>query len=47
VRNEPGCIACRRQLRSLLWNALEQPSATVQRREASSERGRRYLDALR
>jgi len=47
VRNEPGCVACRRRLRSLLWNALEQPSATVQRREASSERGRRYLDALR
>lgn len=47
VRNEPGCVACRRRLRALLWSALEQPSATVRRREAPGERGRRYLDAFR
>lgn len=47
VRNEPACLACRRRLRALLWSALEQPSATVQRRQAPDERGRRYLDALR
>ena len=47
VRNEPGCLPCRRRLRGLLWNALEQPTATVRRREAPGDRGRRYLDALR
>ncbi|MBB5747681.1 DUF4175 family protein [Brevundimonas variabilis] len=46
VRNEPGCLPCRRRLRALLWTALEQPTARVQRRDALNERGRRYLDAL-
>ncbi|HZV83593.1 MAG TPA: DUF4175 family protein, partial [Brevundimonas sp.] len=47
VRNEPSCLACRRRLRALLWTALEQPSATIRRREAPGVRGSRYLDALR
>lgn len=47
VRGEPGCTACRRRLRALLWTALERPPASVRRREAPGSRGQRYLDALR
>jgi hypothetical protein len=47
VRNEPGCLECRRKLRALLWTALERPPAGVLRRAPADARGRRYLDALR
>lgn len=47
VRNEPGCLSCRRTLRGLIWTALERPPVAVQRRDAPGARGRRYLDALR
>jgi len=47
VRNEPGCLDCRRKLRALLWTALERPPAGVLRRAPADARGRRYLDALR
>ena len=47
VRNEPGCLDCRRRLRALLWSALERPPVVVRRREAPGARGQRYLDALR
>ena len=47
VRNEPGCLDCRRRLRALLWSALERPPVVVRRREAPGTRGQRYLDALR
>jgi hypothetical protein len=47
VRNEPGCLECRRRLRALLWSALERPPVAVSRREAPGRRGQRYLDALR
>jgi hypothetical protein len=47
VRNEPGCLDCRRKLRALLWTALERPPAGVLRRAPADARGRRYLDGLR
>jgi len=47
VRNEPGCLDCRRRLRALLWSALERPPVVVRRREAPNTRGERYLDAMR
>jgi hypothetical protein len=47
VRLDPVCDECRARLRGLLWDALEQPPATVRRREAAGPRGQRYLDALR
>lgn len=47
VRNEPGCLSCRRTLRGLLWTALERPPVAVQRRDAPGARGQRYMDALR
>lgn len=47
VRNEPGCLDCRRRLRALLWNALQRPAPAPGRREAPGARGQRYLDALR
>ena len=47
VRNEPGCLDCRRRLRALLWSTLERPPVAVRRREAPGTRGQRYLDALR
>ncbi len=47
VRNEPGCLSCRRTLRGLLWTALERPPVAVRRRDAPGQRGERYLDALR
>lgn len=47
VRNEPGCLSCRRTLRGLIWTALERPPVAVQRRNAPGARGQRYLDALR
>jgi hypothetical protein len=46
VRNEPGCVPCRRRLRALVWTALERPPAGIQRRAAPGARGRRYLEAL-
>ncbi|MES2860439.1 MAG: DUF4175 family protein [Pseudomonadota bacterium] len=47
VRNEPGCMSCRRTLRALLWTALERPPVAVRRRGAPGRDGQRYLDALR
>lgn len=47
VRDDPGCLSCRKRLRALLWTALERPPAAVRRRNAPEARGRRYLDALR
>lgn len=47
VRNEPGCLPCRRRLRALLWTALDRPPAGVRRRPAADARGSRYMDALR
>lgn len=47
VRNEPGCLDCRRRLRALLWSALDRPPVVVRRREAPGARGQRYLDSLR
>ncbi|MDB5687102.1 MAG: hypothetical protein JWR77_1691, partial [Rhizorhabdus sp.] len=46
VRRDPGCAACRRNLRNALWPLLSRPPAAVARR-AQSDAGRRYLDALR
>lgn len=47
VRNEPGCLDCRRRLRALLWSALDRPPVVVRRRDAPGSRGQRYLDALK
>ncbi|NZA25737.1 hypothetical protein H0E84_05020, partial [Luteimonas sp. SJ-92] len=46
LRNAPDCADCRRALRALLWTALAPPPAAVPRRDAETDRERRYLDAL-
>lgn len=46
VQRDPACVACRAELRGLLWPLLVQPPAKVERRAAADAQGRRYLDAL-
>jgi hypothetical protein len=46
VQRDPACVACRGELRGLLWALLPQPPAKVQRRLPDDAQGRRYLDAL-
>lgn len=46
ARRDPGCSACRDELRARLWAVLPQPAAGVPSRAASDARGAAYLDAL-
>jgi hypothetical protein len=46
LRTDPHCMACRRELRVLLWPLLSRPATTVPRRDDGGVAGRRYLDAL-
>ncbi|KRG72126.1 hypothetical protein ABB29_00725 [Pseudoxanthomonas dokdonensis] len=46
VREQPGCAACRQQLRAQLWSLLALPAAQVSRRAAADAQGRAYLRAL-
>jgi hypothetical protein len=47
VRRDPGCAACRANLRALVWTALKPPPPHVARRPAADPTGRRYLETLR
>lgn len=46
LRNEPGCTACREELRAQVWRQLERPAPQASRRADAGEAGARYLDAL-
>ena len=46
LQRDPGCRACRDELRRLLWPLLPVPPATVPRRAAEGAQGRLYLEAL-
>ena len=46
ARRDPTCVACRTQLRGVLWPALPVPAAAVAPRAAPDAAGRAYLDAL-
>ena len=46
LRADPDCVACRRDLRALLWPLLPRPPATVPRRNGDDAAARQYLDAL-
>ncbi|WP_132999848.1 hypothetical protein [Luteimonas arsenica] len=47
VQRDPGCEACRRRLRALLWPLATPPPAAPRLRPESDAAGRAYLDALR
>lgn len=46
LRRDQTCVACRRNLRTLLWPLLARPPVAVPRRADADASGRRYLDAL-
>jgi hypothetical protein len=46
LRIDPGCVACREDLRGLLWAAMRRPDGGVAPRETGGETGRRYLELL-
>lgn len=46
LRIDPGCVACREDLRGLLWAAMRRPDGSVAPRETGGETGRRYLELL-
>ncbi|MFT3792509.1 MAG: DUF4175 family protein [Rudaea sp.] len=46
ARRDPACVACRNELRDLLWPLLPVPAAASAPRAAADAGGRAYLDAL-
>ena len=46
VRVDPACVACRAELRKLLWRQMTRPAAGIARRAAGDAMGRQYLERL-